>query len=444
MPSDYTQPCTIHPATIDSSIQPGFAAIFDLHGKVVLNDLLVGKFVKEVWVSAENDFRRMDSVRSHARLCHEQNGSFEMETHTWDTVTDKGLMSMTGVLVSALKKRDVGTSKNRQSSYILDWKPDGVLLTNGSSKINPDVSITNHDSCSVTDSVAVEAVHPKNAGCTKLALIHPHKDAQTIHSRIDLKQAIIQEADDADIIECELQDLGDVDLIGRLCVFLLEMTHPALPNILRYNFVNLRNTLNSCEKLLWVTGDPVTEPQFNTIAGLIRTIRWERDMDSKDLVTLVTLAIMDNDTTASQLGRAISAIVSCQYLQCSHILRNEEYRLQSGILHVSRLAGCGEADNFLSSRFTDPDLEMVAWKDICHSAVLHNSTPGLLHNMHWETDTYSDSTINAGEVEIQVTAAGLNFKDVLTAMGEIAETGLGQEGAGDYPGWGKGRRPEAR
>ncbi|KNG81162.1 hypothetical protein ANOM_010856 [Aspergillus nomiae NRRL 13137] len=424
MPQGYMQPYTI-PATIDPGICLGFAGALDLRGKLALNSLMVGTSLKEAWVSAKNNSNNTPPLRSHARVYHKHNGNYKMNIHIWDNATDKGLMSVTGA-VSALRSWDSAANKNRQSSYTLDWKPNMAFLKSNLSNGSP---ITNElspaDRLSMVDSASATSGCPTSAGCLKMALIYANEKAQPIYLGVELKQALIQDTEANDILECGLYDLDDIDLSGRLCIFLLEVKHPVLCHLSKSNFLKLRNALSSCQRLLWITGDPITEPRFSISTGLIRTIRWERDMDKIDLATL---AIRDDGTAATRIIQAISSIASNQLLHSLHTPQNEEYCFQDGIVYVLRLAKCFDADKFLHSKFTKAGPEMVTWKDIRRSVVLHNPTPGPLHKMHWEADR-SPPTIELCEVEIQIAAVGLSFRDVYTAMG-ISDHGFGQEGAG--------------
>ncbi|MDG4810795.1 SDR family NAD(P)-dependent oxidoreductase [Micromonospora sp. WMMD1120] len=59
------------------------------------------------------------------------------------------------------------------------------------------------------------------------------------------------------------------------------------------------------------------------------------------------------------------------------------------------------------------------------------SEPGTLENLRLATDPAPTGPLEAGQVRVAVRAAGLNFRDVMVALGAVpGETGLGGEGAG--------------
>ncbi|EOD51963.1 putative polyketide synthase protein [Neofusicoccum parvum UCRNP2] len=57
-------------------------------------------------------------------------------------------------------------------------------------------------------------------------------------------------------------------------------------------------------------------------------------------------------------------------------------------------------------------------------------SPGLLDTLYFAEDPNSDATLDDDEVEIQVRATSLNFKDVMIALGQVPGDGFGFDGAG--------------
>lgn len=65
-------------------------------------------------------------------------------------------------------------------------------------------------------------------------------------------------------------------------------------------------------------------------------------------------------------------------------------------------------------------------------------TPGLLNTLRWREDEVCDTALPAEWIEIQVQAVGLNFKDVLVALGKLNENSLGVDAAGYVTRFGSG------
>jgi NADPH:quinone reductase-like Zn-dependent oxidoreductase/SAM-dependent methyltransferase len=223
-------------------------------------------------------------------------------------------------------------------------------------------------------------------------------------------------------------ELDGKDLTNAICVSLLELENPILPSLSEDHFQRIRNLLSTCKRLLWVTGDPAAEPKFSMSTGIIRTIRWERDADSPNLITL---AAGDFDPSApQQLVDAISKIFGLQFMTDQTRHKNAEYLVRNGLTYTGRIVRHPKATGFFSSQFSTPTPEMTLWKDIGRAVKLQNSTPGALNQLHWVTDTAAAAPLDDSEVEIDVRAVGLNFVDLLSVMGEALGDVIGREAAG--------------
>ena len=87
-------------------------------------------------------------------------------------------------------------------------------------------------------------------------------------------------------------------------------------------------------------------------------------------------------------------------------------RLRNGVVHIPRLAR--------TPTLTPPDAP--AWQlgtprkgDLAYLALLPSD---------------ADATLAPGQIRVQVRAAGLNFRDIVVALGVIADEGMGSEAAG--------------
>jgi acyl transferase domain-containing protein/acyl-CoA synthetase (AMP-forming)/AMP-acid ligase II/NADPH:quinone reductase-like Zn-dependent oxidoreductase/acyl carrier protein len=89
-----------------------------------------------------------------------------------------------------------------------------------------------------------------------------------------------------------------------------------------------------------------------------------------------------------------------------------ELALRNGVAHIPRLAR--------TPTLTPPDAP--AWQ-------LGTTRKGDLTNLAL-LPTDPPTTLAPGQIRVQVRAAGLNFRDVVVALGAIADEGLGSEGAG--------------
>ena len=94
--------------------------------------------------------------------------------------------------------------------------------------------------------------------------------------------------------------------------------------------------------------------------------------------------------------------------------------VRAGVVHIARLAGVAGAGAVLSA----PASESV-WR-------LGITETGTLENLVLEGFPQAEAPLGAGQVRVAVRAAGVNFRDVLIALGMYpdGEAVMGSEGAG--------------
>jgi len=224
------------------------------------------------------------------------------------------------------------------------------------------------------------------------------------------------------------RELKDEDLNQSLCISLLELDNPVLSSLTSDEYEGVRKMLTECQSLLWVTGDMVEAPQNSMALGLIRTVRWERDLDDANLVTLSVASPRPDMTTLVECLGKLSA------LQFSNTITKEEtqgeYLLKEGTFFTSRLNPGSGGNHFLASQFSTPQPVLTAWKDAGRPIKLSSASPGQLDRLQWVTDPVYDTPLDPTHVEIEIKAMGLNFRDLMIAMGEHMAYSIGCEAAG--------------
>jgi NADPH:quinone reductase-like Zn-dependent oxidoreductase/NAD(P)-dependent dehydrogenase (short-subunit alcohol dehydrogenase family)/SAM-dependent methyltransferase/aryl carrier-like protein len=229
---------------------------------------------------------------------------------------------------------------------------------------------------------------------------------------------------------CQLDMLRPEDLANRTCISLLEAEEPILNGLDSCTYQAIRNLITGSDSLLWVTGDPLTQPEFQMATGLIRTVRWELDRNNLNLVTLA----LDGETTATTEDNvdAIFRVFQHQYLR--HGVdpggSNAEYRVRRRVIETNHIVKDKTVSTVIQTQFERPKAILRQWDAIERPVRLVNPQPGL-DSLVWVTDEeLTGQPLTADEIEIDVRAVGLNFKDLLVAMGEIDQPGFGHEAAG--------------
>ncbi|PGH20080.1 hypothetical protein AJ80_03730 [Polytolypa hystricis UAMH7299] len=224
-------------------------------------------------------------------------------------------------------------------------------------------------------------------------------------------------------------DLLNRDLSNALCISLVELGHSILADPTEDEYANVRQLLSVCENVLWVTGDITSNPEMNMISGMIRAVRWERDLEKPNLITL---AISDPRPSQVVMVTNILNIFEHQFIKATENKENAEYLLQGDIIFTNRLVDATQMNDYLSSKVTKPTAQMMPLGKAETERPLRLTTggPGMLNKLQFETDPIWYEPLEEYDVEIKVKAVGLNFRDVMIAIGEHNAMALGSEGAG--------------
>ncbi|KAK7978171.1 polyketide synthase [Apiospora saccharicola] len=216
-----------------------------------------------------------------------------------------------------------------------------------------------------------------------------------------------------DITVVSFAELPQHKLKNTACIVTLELFAPLLASRLSADeFEILRQLATTAGGLLWLTSDPYENPDSALITGLMRSLRWERDLDGSDLVTLGL-------TSSVNSIPHIEAVYKHHWVSgCPPADRHAEYLVSAtGLIQTSRLIEAPPVNDFIAQRTTvlAPKPQPLG-ADPSRSLMLSTSAPGRLDRLHF--------------IEVEIKATGLNFRDVMVAMGEVAAATFGHEGAG--------------
>ncbi|KAH6699034.1 iterative type I polyketide synthase [Leptodontidium sp. MPI-SDFR-AT-0119] len=231
-----------------------------------------------------------------------------------------------------------------------------------------------------------------------------------------------------DVSVINLMDLAAIDLSQAICVSVMELERSVLENLSEKEFENVRQLIATCGGMIWITGDTLKHPEFGIITGLARTVRWERDIDE---VNLVTLSISEPRPQTADLIQSIAKLYQQQFVDPLPLEKiNGEYMLKDGFFHSARLIDAPAANGYLASKFSRPKPVMAPLGTAGRPVKLATASPGLLNMLEFVTDEIYDQPLAATQVEIDIKAVGLNFRDLMIAMGEHMAYSLGNEAAG--------------
>lgn len=227
----------------------------------------------------------------------------------------------------------------------------------------------------------------------------------------------------------ETTSLEEVKPDGKIYIILAELTRSVLDNISPANFKTIQELTEKAKGILWVVQGAYKEsdsPNGNMAIGLARTVRAESQLK---------FATLDLDTRRDKSAPEVSSIIIdiLKYIFGTFSTEPDmEYMERDGALYIPRVVTDDETNKFVQQqlRESDPEPERQLLHQKGRPLKMMIGNPGLLDTLHFIDDYTLSSPLGDNYIEIEVKAVGLNFKDVMIAMGHLANEHIGVECSG--------------
>ncbi|EXK33530.1 hypothetical protein FOMG_10801 [Fusarium oxysporum f. sp. melonis 26406] len=229
---------------------------------------------------------------------------------------------------------------------------------------------------------------------------------------------------------CSLDDYASTDISDKVYVCLDEIVQPIVHQIDEAKFLKVRSIVSSSKGLLWVSRNGATGetlPEVSLMTGLARSIRSEDQ--TKRLVTLD----LDNGAsqTASDAASTILDVFQGLFRREDDISKNDwEFRERDGRLMIPRVIEDVPANQYIAHETQEPVPELQPFHQPGRPLKLEIGIPGLLDTLRFKDDPTFEAPIGDDEVDIRVAASGVNFRDIMVAMGQLVDNFLGCECSG--------------
>ena len=215
-----------------------------------------------------------------------------------------------------------------------------------------------------------------------------------------------------------------------VCIFTAEMEGPFVDGIDSASFEKLQNILVSCRGVLWLSCGSMVDAKLPTFAqtqGLLRTLRLEHSISR--------YVHLDFEQSANPWSEdKISCIVHV-FQQAFDYNKEDgliewEYAVKDSILHVPRVY----ADKSEANTSDDLVPQPQPFHQPGRTLIWEPPKSGLLSNLCF-TDAADGSgdvsgDIPGGMVQIEAKAFGLNYREVMVALGQIDDPFPGHDCAG--------------
>ena len=235
----------------------------------------------------------------------------------------------------------------------------------------------------------------------------------------------IEAAVQAAVIEwVEFDRLADIDLEGKYCIVVDNPNEHYLTRLTAGRFEAMKR-FTQAAGVLWITGG-LLSPNAGLVRGLARTLRAEFQIEK-----FVTLALEDWNMPGDDLVEEIRGVIErAFYSENAAAEYDREFALKDGILHIPRLVHDNVTNHSLTRETHAESKYLQSFYQEGRPLRLTITNPGFLDTLSFIDDDRLASPLPDDEIEIEVKASGLNFKDVILALGQLPGYYLGQECSG--------------
>lgn len=355
-----------------------------------------------------------------------------------NAVTTNGHHVTNGVVATAITPQEAVTN----GVPINGDHPTNGLITNGHHDTNGAVS----NGGAVTD--AINGDHASNG----VSVNNHHADVATANADVvdgvsvvkdiwsDLSVVLLTERSETDPLLSALaanielrtghaptiSSLDKADVAHKTCINLYELDCSMFAQVTAETFDKIQRVLLGSDMFLWVTSGAyknAQNPHRNMAQGLTRTIRSE---SGKQIATLDLCA--SSGTSGHDQALLIMETFQHMVAHQSEEAPDMEFAEDNGRIVVPRIVEDSELNTFIQreTQFSDPYLQPFNQSN--RRLKLDIERPGALDTLYFTDDALTD--LDKDEVEILVEATGMNFKDVVISMGQLASPYIGVECSG--------------
>lgn len=244
-------------------------------------------------------------------------------------------------------------------------------------------------------------------------------------------QATFQKAGHS-VVVTDWQSFTDDLVADRYTLSLVEWEAPVLANLTDDNWEKLRRLIQRSAGTLWITGGAAmecTHPMQSLMVGLSRAIRNE---DAGILLATLDIEPPESLEDHAALSQAAESAlhVAMEHSRACPTHQDHEFAARGNTIYVPRVERVQAIDSLLRTYDSKGEPDPVSFTTCDRPLKLTIKTPGLLDTFRWVEDELYYTDLQDDWIEVEVKAVGLNFKDVLVALGSLNEHKLGVDASG--------------
>lgn len=422
MPHGYETPSIVPTAFLDLFFQLTFAALGA--GKGQMRSMYMPSAIKSLELNHVVPNQAGQTIQGMAQGDASHAGPVEFNLQAWESSSaSEPLIKLEGFRMTPVKDEQDDDLRPRSLCYKLQWEDLDKVVESEAESSSKESDETSSDAATSDISQPYDNITtpPGEIFKNRITIISDK-------SRDDPLTGAL-----ADLIDLRTGKTPSICSFGGLepssettYICLSEIDKPLLAGMDAGVFQKLQDLLLASTSILWVTKGAyrfAESPEQNLAQGLLRTLRSEAGK---------TAAMLDLDPK-SKLGHSERAELILRTLKITLEADparpiDYEFAEEEGTLVVPRVLE-GDEMNQIMHRETRPSaLYKQNFGQPGRRLKIEVGTTGALDSLFFRDDP--EMPLADDEVEVQVAATGMNFKDVVIAMGQVASPYLGVECAG--------------
>ncbi|OQE31225.1 hypothetical protein PENSTE_c001G09701 [Penicillium steckii] len=424
MPKGFEAPLTIHPTFLDALLHLVWPILGK--GRMELDTLYMPTLIKSLTVSNEipsnpGDFTKAWCIGGPSQPSPEPT-KFDM----WVTPLHSNdlLINMEGLVMTPLKDGGaLGSGQSRDLCYKFEWQPLASLespVTNGEPNGHAVTANGHLVPNGVTNGLPTPLSPPDAVTINGNGILHQTDMLITQFGKSDgsvdkLKEAIFKEKSKW---HPTVTTLEDIDATEKHVV-VLQTGSKTLRDLTADVFDKIQKTLLNASHLLWVYR--LDNPDAQMIVGLIRSIR------SETLAKIATLGL-ETENLDKPSAPILAAIDALWPTNGSKPVDDFEFKAQGSQLLVPRAMDDTATNAFVHNETHEMTITSQPFQQPGRRFKLQIGNLGALDTLYFTDDNAPELPDN--DIEIEVKATGLNFKDIVVTMGQLAQPYIGIECSG--------------
>lgn len=214
-----------------------------------------------------------------------------------------------------------------------------------------------------------------------------------------------------------LSKLGSTSFEKKICIFLPELENSFLGPIDECGFKGLKKMMLSLSGIMWLTqggGPKPRNPSAEVVTGFARTLRGENPA-----LKFITLCV-DTVGSVEAVHQTIRRVFDKIFIKADQDVFDNSF-FEADYMNLAIQTKMTQQPVAQPGKFYGDDKRPLK---------LHVGSPGLLDTFKFDDDPTYDEPLLEDQVEVQIKAFGLNFRDVMIAVGQIVGNDLGVEASG--------------